>query len=198
MNTAEAFAKNILLEKKGVYILAWTEKQDLVRALLVIHAVLSEIQIKSMLLEVEATVHSQLRDLFQFTDKNNAALLDSEDSLFNREDMLLLYLQQASSTTIGPILNGWRSSIASSPGAILVVRSADLLSLERNAPDMASFVGPRISETTSFLSIWSKPTGQKLNNRLPKSTWHILGKLPGKLPQQEEINAWIAQHPPEE
>lgn len=193
MNTAELFAKSIIIEKKGVFLLEWSEKPDLIRALLVLISIIGEDLINPTLLESEITAKKYLKDLFQIRQVSNS-MFDDNYLVPPRKEILFLFLQQAASTTVGPILNGWRSALSSMPGSILFVRNPDVMSLQRSAPDLSSFIGPKMADATTFLSIWSQETQIKLNNKIPKNIWQILEKLPGVLPQDGELASWITDN----
>lgn len=194
MNTAELFAKNIILEKKGVFLLEWSEKPDLIRALLVLISIIGEDLINPTLLESEITTNNYLKDLFQIRQISDNILDDNYYFLPARKEILFLFLQQAASSTVGPILNGWRSALSSVPGSILFVRTPDVMSLQRSAPDLSSFIGPKIADATTFLSIWSQETQMKLNDKIPENILQILEKLPGVLPQNGELESWITDN----
>jgi hypothetical protein len=193
MNTAELYAKNIIIEHKGIYLLEWSEKPDLVRALIVLIPIIGEEIINPTLLDSGIAAKKYLKDLFQIKQGSDN-ILDDDALGPDRKEMLFLFLQQAASSTVGPILNGWRSALAGAPGTILFVRSPDVSALQRSAPDLSSFIGPKMADTSNFLSIWSHETQIKLSDKLPKSIWQILEKLPGSMPQNQELATWIAEN----
>lgn len=197
MSTAECFATSILIEKQGVHILTWDNKGDLIRALIVILAVTSEIPIESLLLSSAEDSTKGLGPFLEIQPISGTLSVDRELRLRPpREAILLLFLQQAASTTIGPFLNGWRSALVEPPGTVLVIRTADLIAFQRNAPDLASFIGPRMVEASTMLSIWSQKAVEKLRPSLPAAVSAIVQNLPGDQPTEKEIEDWIIQHPP--
>lgn len=195
MNTAESFAKNLLLEGKGISILKWSDKPDLIRALLVLMAVYkTKTKIIHMFLSSEEEAYNEFKNLFQLKPFPEDHAPDENFIEAKRDSLLIVFLQQAVSKTIGPILNGWRSALAAPPGTVIVVRSADMNDLQGAAPDMTSFVGPKMADTSSFLSVWTLETQNSITNRLPKEMYGSLRELPGIFPKYNEIETWIAQH----
>ena len=95
-------------------------------------------------------------------------------------------------------MNGWRSALAEPPGALLIIRSADFTDFQRNAPDLASFIGPKIFDTSTMLSIWNARIAEKIRSQIPPEIKKILQKLPGEDSSEEEIVEWIKSHPPVE
>ncbi len=190
MRTAEHLAKEILLEKKGVYSLVWDNKGELVRALLTVLAVFDSMPIKPMFLD---STDESIRLLKKSLDiQPNGDINESR----NREEIRLFFLQQATSGTTGPWLNGWRSYLAKAPGTLIVIRNADFTAFQRKAPDLASFVGPKIFETANMLSLWRSETYDKIEPVLPEHILEIINRFPGNCPSEKEIAEWIKQHPP--
>ena len=197
MITAEYLANSILLDQRGIHVVIWDDKGEIVRVLLILLSAIDKIQIKPILLSSVDKSEKQLRELFEIQpvkndtdDGNMEELLES-----SREELLLLFIQQATMSTIGPLLNGWRSSIAAPPGSLLVVRNADLMDFLRVAPDLSSFIGPKIIDSSTILSIWSNKIGRNINTKLPLSFVEILNELPGEQPTNEEIKDWMIEHP---
>ncbi|MDM8522859.1 hypothetical protein QUF80_05745 [Desulfococcaceae bacterium HSG8] len=188
MKTAEYLANAILSEKKGIFVILWEDKGELIRALLIILSVIRKKQIEPILLSSAESV-SILRKLFDvqpFHDEKRLA----------RDRILTLFLQQAASRTIGPWLNGWRSPLADEPGSLLVIRSSDFIDFQRNAPDLSGYIGPKIADTSKILSIWNNTTADNLKLFIPDDIRTIIDKLPGENPPEEEIQEWILQHSP--
>lgn len=199
MSTTEYFAESILIEGNGIHALTWQDKGDLVRALIVFLSVLGDLPLNSILLTSLDESERELKSLFDIRpieDAEYASVIDQP--LLKRETFLLLFLDQAVSTNIGPLLNGWRSALAEPPGTLLAIRSADFIDFQRNAPDLASFIGPRIFDTSTMLHVWSVKTAQKIKARIPAKISTILSILPGDDPSGEEIEMWISAHPPVE
>jgi hypothetical protein len=188
-------ADSIRIEGHGIFVLLWDAKEDLLRALLVLNATLHDVPKRSLLLTPgNGTVHA-LRELIEtrvIIRAQSTGDDDQSEQYPTASDLWLLYLQQASSATVGPWLNGWRGPLRQSPGAILVIRHADFEPFQRSAPDLASFVGPRIYNASTMLSVVSKPTFDRLDPSLPKADLDILSKLPGTAPEANELRRWIA------
>jgi hypothetical protein len=199
MPTAEYFFESILIEGKGVHVLTWEDKGDLVRTLIVLAALFNGKRTYSLLLTSAELAQRELGSLFsikpiaqnEYDDFNNQANLQ-------RDSFLLIFLDQAVGSSIGPLLNGWRSALADPPGTLLIIRSADFTDFQRNAPDLASFIGPKIFDTSTMLSIWSIKIADKIVSQIPPEIKKILQRLPGEDPSEEEIVEWIKSHPPVE
>ena len=197
MATAEQLAKSIQLDGQGVHVLLWDHQDDLVRALIVLFAALHDTPLQPLLLASAQASVSDLRKIFELRPQEKDSVTSEEDSLVpSRQSLLVLFLQQATSSSIGPWLNGWRSALAEKPGALLVVRHADFLDFQRNAPDLASFFASKAFDTSSMLSIWSASTAKRMKTLLPREVVGILGKLPGKMPSGKDIESWVREHPP--
>lgn len=197
MNTALQLAKSIQIDGKGIHVLLWDNQDDLARALLVLFAALHETSSYSLLLVSAQESAVELRSLFDLQPLDEESDLSDEDSLKTpRDSLLVLFLQQATSRTIGPWLNGWRSDLADSPGTLLIVRHADFPDFQRSAPDLASYFLSKISDSSSMLPIWDSQTAKKIKNRLPREIRDILKELPGERPSNKEIEIWKKQHPP--
>jgi hypothetical protein len=105
----------------------------------------------------------------------------------------LIFLQQASAGLVGPWLNGWRGPLSAPPGALLLIRHADYQAFQRAAPDLVSFVGPRVYEAEGMLSVASPDVVSRLDIALPINILDILGQLPGSLPPPGELDQWIGE-----
>src|SRR5260221_8707415 len=110
MATAEQMAESICIEKQGVFALLWDAKEDLVRALLILNAALSEVPKKALLLAPGSQSVVALRTLIEtrviisdICEETNAKATPIPAS-----ELWLLFLQQASYEAVGPLLNGWR------------------------------------------------------------------------------------------
>ncbi len=184
MATAEHLALSLQLETRGVHVLLWDDKDDLVRALLVLCAVLRETPLYPILVP---TTGAGLLAL--------GSTLGDDSSGAQR--LSVLFVPQAASSIVGPWLNGMRRPLADPPGTLLVVRSADFESLQRAAPDLASFVGPRIYDASILLSMVSTETYGHIHQQLPDEMSAVLAELPGLPPPQDEIDSWLASLPPD-
>ena len=193
MSTAERLAFSIDAERRALHVLLWDDQDDLVRALLGLFAALpDDLDCHSRLVSADEEDLLALRDLVE----SRIRVLDDasgpqQGSKPMREQFWLLFLQQASSFSVGPWLNGWRRPLSEPPGTMLVIRHADFASFQRIAPDIASFIGARIFDSSAMLSVFSKATWQRLKPRLPKDIETILARLPGRLPEEKLLAAWI-------
>jgi len=193
----EQLAQSIQIDGKGIHVLLWDDQDDLVRSLMVLLAVLNDWSIRFFLLSSAEQAAKDLRQLFDLQIPTEDGLLSEMDSLRPpRKNLLVLFLQQATSSTIGPYLNGWRSALAEAPGTLLVIRKADFIDFQRNAPDLTSFFGPKIYDSSLMLSIWNENTAKKISPILPDKVRGILKELPGHPPLQPEIEEWIKHHTP--
>lgn len=158
MATAEQLAFSISIERRSVHVLLWDDKNDLVRALLALFAGL-DIEVYSLIVSDRDEDLTALGRLVE-TRIPIAEYETDSTHVFNgvATRLWLLFLAQASSTIVGPWLNGWRRPISEPPGSILVIRRADFDSFQRNAPDIASFVGARIFDASTMLSVFSRTT----------------------------------------
>jgi hypothetical protein len=199
MSTAEQLAFSISTERRGIHVLLWDDQQDLVRALLALYAGLADLGTHALLVSDDKKDLVALRQLVE--TRVPIAQEQSElqrDSDSRRSQFWLLFLQQASTNTVGPWLNGWRRPISDPPGAMLVIRHADFDSFQRNAPDIASFVGTRIHDASTMLSVFSKVTHEGLKTRLPGEIQTVVSKLPGTSPSEQDIANWVKANAPNE
>jgi hypothetical protein len=199
MPTAEYFFESILIEGKGVYALTWEDKGDLVRTLIILAALFNGKPTYPLLLTSAELVERELGFLFSIKPlpQNQYDEFGNQTDL-QRDSFLLLFLDQASGRSIGPLLNGWRSALAQPPGTLLIIRSPDFIDFQRNAPDLASFIGPRIFDTATMLSMWGATTADKIRAQIPLEIKKILERLPGEDLSEREIAEWIKLHPPVE
>ena len=193
MSTAEKLAFSIDAERRAVHVLLWDDQDDLVRALVAFFAALpNDLDCHSLFVSAEEKDLLALRNLVE----SRIRVLDDASGIQQgfeplRERFWLLFLQQASSFSVGPWLNGWRRPLSEPPGAMLVIRHADFASFQRSAPDIASFIGARIFDSSAMLSVFSKATWQRLKPRLPTEVEAILARLPGCPPEENLLAAWI-------
>jgi hypothetical protein len=193
MVTAEGMVMSIRIEGQGIFVLLWDAKDDLVRALVVINAALNDVPMRSLILTPgEAALHA-LRSLIETRVVIGAS--EADDDRESREaarELWCLYLPQASSALVGPWLNGWRGPLRQAPGTILVIRHADFEPFQRHAPDLASFIGPRIYNASTMLSLASTRTLKLLVPHVADVETKILAELPGAMPKESELRKWIA------
>jgi len=192
MSTAERLAFSINEERRGIHVLLWDEQDDLVRALLILLAAMKNVVVHPLLVSPE---QERIQALKKVVDTRCLLAEEREtehaspDSLANR--FWILFVQQASSKTVGPWLNGWRRPLSEPPGTLLVIRHADFESFQRNAPDLTSYAGPRLHNASTMLSIVSKESSARLSANLPPDIERILRELPGTLPTRKETANWI-------
>jgi len=199
MSTAEQLAFSICTERRGIHVVLWDDQNDLVRALLALFAGLDDLRTSALLLSDQEKDLLALRELVEtrIEISEDASGLE-EDRRLRRDQLWILCLQQASSIAVGPWLNGWRRPISDPPGAMLVIRRADFGSFQRNAPDIASFIGPRIYDASTMLSVFSKTTHELLRTRLPDEIEAVLRRLPGTSPSEADVADWIKASAPDE
>ena len=194
MGTAEQLAFSITEEPRAVHVLLWDDQDDLVRALLVLCAALEDhVPIHALLASTEEKGLAALRKVVESrspVSEDPSANSASGDS--PAKHLWILFVPQATSKQVGPWLNGWRRPLSEPPGTLLVIRHADFEPFQRNAPDLASYAGPRIYDASTMLSVFSEETHRRIRPTLPSKVEHILKQLPGNLPPREEITQWIA------
>ncbi len=199
MSTAEQLAFSICTERRGIHVLLWDDQDDLVRALLALFAGLDDLQLHALLVSGDEKDLLALRELVETHMPITAEETKSErDPLSRQSQFWLLFLQQASSNAVGPWLNGWRRPLSDPAGSMLVIRHADFLSFQRDAPDVTSFIGARIYDASTMLSVFSETTYERLKTHLPDEIEAVLSRLPGTLPAEEDIADWIKANAPDE
>jgi hypothetical protein len=194
MALVEQLATSLREEGRGVHALLWDDMGDLVRVLLVTHAALGDIPIEPRLVSGETKRLEEIRELIQSRvaeQIQNERLEDmADDPDPPPHPLWILFLQQAASEQVGPRLNGWRRPLSESRGTLLVIRNADFIGFQRKAPDLASFIGPRIYDASQMLMICSGETLLGLKRTLPDLIEGILRQLPGTLPTAQELMDW--------
>ncbi|MCX7047265.1 MAG: hypothetical protein NTX50_17475 [Candidatus Sumerlaeota bacterium] len=197
MATAQQLAYSILLDNGGVHLLLWDDKDNLYRELIILLAALDSLSINPLLLSSGKQTAGLLREIFELKPPeegdsfNESTFLDS-----TRRDFLVLFIQQATSSDIGPWLNGWRNALAQKPGSLLIVRQPELRDFERNASDLLSYIGPKIYDCSSMLPLWNEETAMRIQAELSGKFQDILQKLPGSAPDLQEIKEWLQTHTP--
>jgi hypothetical protein len=196
MATAEQLAFSISTEGRGIHVLLWDDQADLARTLVALRAALPDLTMRAVLVSEE-----DLPTLRQLVESRTPLAADPSGAATSSDAIgsyfWILFLPQATAGAIGPWLNGWRRPISEAPGALLVMRHADYGAFQRAAPDIASFVGARICDASTTLSVFSPATFQRLEPRLPEHVLAILRRLPGVCPGESEIRDWIEAHAPE-
>lgn len=191
MSTAEILGKSLIIENRGVHVLTWDDKGELVRCLVILLSVLREKRIMPLIISSEKSE----KYLWEILTQKHHFESDDVSKTEDRDFLLFLFIQQAVNKTIGPILNGWRKELSEKPGTLLIIRDADFIGFQRNAPDLSSYIGPKIFDTSNMLSIWNNETNEQIDLNLPVNIEQIIKSLPGSLPKKEELEKWLAEHP---
>jgi hypothetical protein len=194
MALVEQFAFSLREERRGVHALLWDDKGDLARVLLITRAALSDIPIETRLISGETI---RLEEFGELIRSRVAEQIQHEEPASGTGDpdlpphpLWILFFQQAASQQAGPRLNGWRRPLAEPMGTLLVIRNADFRDFQRAAPDLASFIGPRIYDASRLMMVCSRETLSKLSRVLPEPFETILRQLPGTVPPAEELADW--------
>lgn len=198
MATAEQLGLSIRTEGRGVHVLVWDDQEDLIHALLVLEAVLDDLARRAFFVSANEEELAGLRKLMETrrtSDDSDAEGAPCKDEL--DRSLWILFIQQAASKQVAPSLNGARRPMADPPGTLLVVRNADFEVLQRHAPDLASFVGPRIYDASTSLSIWSAKTHKRLRSTLSPEIAAIIQNLPGTAPSKQSLAVWKASNAPQ-
>jgi hypothetical protein len=192
MSTAEALTFSMREEPHGIHILLWGSKDDLVRSLLIILATELNRPLYPLLVSSQQEHLDTLKRLVSTRYRLEEELSLDQDSLKQLPSQIwVLFIAQASTKTVGPWLNGWRKALSESPGTLLIVRHRDFIGLQRNAPDLISYAGPRIYDASTMLSICSAEVSQTVKTSLPPFFNTILQELPGEPPHQDELHRWV-------
>ena len=193
MSTAEALAFSIREELRGIHVLLWGDQDDLVRALLILLTAAPNRPVHPLLVSSKPACLDGLKRLisarWQLEEERPQEKV-REGDLADR--IWFLFLAQASARSMGPWLNGWRQPLSESPGSLLIVRHADFMDLQRYAPDLLSYAGPRIYDSSTMLSICSETVRQGVRPSLPRDFEMILRELPGEPPDLRELVRWIS------
>ena len=201
MASPERLIFSICEEPRSVHVLTWDDKDDLVRALLILVAALADrgiIAVKASastedLGAMRKLIHS--RTASSATDEDAVADPVMEDAA--RADKLwMLFVQHGTAPEVGAWLNGYRIPLTRGGGTLLVVREAELLRLERGAPDLASFVGPRIYSASSMLFSVGPRLHSQLSPTLPDEILRVLQELPGPMPDPASLKEWVGSISP--
>jgi len=190
-------ADSIRLEGQGIFTLLWDAKEDLTRALLILFAALDDVPMETLLLAPTPDSLLALRKMIDSRVTIAAGDTESQAAVPAPGALWLLFLEQAASEIVGPRLNGWRTPLSQPPGTVLVIRHADFERFQRCAPDLASFIGPRIYNSSNMVSLVSAKTYQELRPTLPETSARIVAALPGKAPTEQELRGWIAACSPD-
>ena len=194
MALVEQLAFSLREEGHGVHALLWDDMGDLYRVLLITIAALGDMRTQPLLISNEVRRIKELDDMIQgrldVQVEQEGVLDQTDDSPPPPHLLWILFLQQAVSKQVGPRLNGWRRPLSEPRGTLMVVRNADFMDFQRNAPDLASFIGPRIYDASRMMMVCSGETLGKLQKVLPEPFESILRQLPGRVPTTEELADW--------
>jgi len=168
-------------EPYGIRLLIWEDKDELARCLVVVRALLQGQSFEDILLSTDTPTIERVRLIVE-----TRRLFDDQPNSF-----LSLFIQQATTATVGPFLNGSRRPLAESPGTLLVVRSADFPALLRAAPDMTSFVVHRMFDAAELLAPFDSALASLFSADLPPTLVDILNLLPGDPVAMDRLNAWV-------
>jgi hypothetical protein len=180
MESAEHLALTLGVQTRGIQILLWEHKTELVRALIVLKAGLQDFPEAPILLPTEQ------KDLLRFS----IGLFENSEEPPLRERRIIL-VPQASTGTVGSWLNGWRRQLANPPGTLFVIRRADFLALYRRAPDLMSFAQSEIHETTDMMPLIDQDILIRISGKLPDAWNEPLNALPGVMPSEQAILNWV-------
>jgi hypothetical protein len=194
MALVEQLARSLREEGRGVHALLWDDKGDLYRVLLITHAALGGMPIQPLLIANEVKRIKELNDMIQgrLSDQIEHGMQQdqTDDAPSSPHHLWVFFLQQAVSKQVGPRLNGWRRPLSEPRGTLMVVRNADFRDFQRSAPDLASFIGPRIYDASRLMMVCSRDTFGNLKKVLPDPFESILRQLPGTMPTSEELAEW--------
>jgi hypothetical protein len=194
MALVEQLAFSLREEGRGVHVLLWDDMGDLVRVLLITQAALGDISIDLRLISGETARLEEFGNLLQARAvdqiQHEGPVNGADDRDLPCHPLWMLFFQQAASQQAGPRLNGWRHPLSEPMGTLLVIRNADFRNFQRAAPDLASFIGPRIYDASRLMMVCSRETLGKLRRVLPEPIETILHQLPGTVPPTEELADW--------
>ena len=164
-------------QRSGINVIVWDDKQELVRCLIVVRALVSDHSITNVLVSTSDASIQKARELIEPRRST-----ESGDETF-----LTLFVQQASSSVVGPFLNGSRKPLADPPGSLIVVRAADLHDFIKAAPDLSSFVVFKIFNASEMLSSFDVQLVKRFSAELPDDLTLALIELPGEMPTAKEV-----------
>lgn len=190
MFASEKFFFSVMADRAGIHAILWDDKTELVRALLVLRAVMQAVEFEFLAVSGGQNDLDQLIGIID-ARRPNPVQSDADNLAVRENTFVILLLQQASSQTVGPWLNGWRTPLSEPPGSILVIRAADFGQFQRNAPDLSSFIGPKVLDSSSMISHFSTKVVSSLSATLPPAAIDALARLPGEMPTRNQLNDWI-------
>ena len=180
MASAEHLACVLGMQTRGIQVLLWEHKVDLIRALLVLRATMPDFP------DAPVVIPTEQSDLQRFSIH-----LFEESERRPTGPRRILLVPQGSTGAIGSWLNGWRRRLAAPPGVLLVVRHAEFVALYQRAPDLMSFAQSEVHEATGLLPLVEPATSAKISERLPDAWYEPLDALPGRMPSNDAIGGWI-------
>jgi hypothetical protein len=180
MESAGHLAQSLRFQPRGIHVLLWEDKADLVRALIIVKAVLPEVKTPIVLSPV--SINLQKFSIRLFESEQESILLDAPR---------IIIIPQASTEVVGAWLNGWRRRLAEAPGTLIVIRRADFTSLCLRAPDLMSFAQSDVHEATGLLPLIESEILENIPNQIPDDWKTALNALPGEIPSDDDIVRWI-------
>jgi hypothetical protein len=179
MTSAEHLARELGIQSRGIHVLTWDNKADLVNALLIVKSAMSGFPHSPTLVPIN---QEQLQ-------RFGLHLFEGQQPT----TMRVFLIPQAATESIGTWLNGWRRKLADPPGTLIVVRHSDLMGLYRRAPDLMSFAQSEVYEATGLLPLVSNHTLEHLGDSLPDGWREPLTSLPGRMPSKTELSKWVTK-----
>jgi hypothetical protein len=156
MASAEHLAYALSMQTRGIQVLLWEHKVDLIRALLVVRAAMPDFPDAPVVIPTEQSDLQRFSiDLFEESDQPRTG------------SRRILLIPQGSTGVIGTWLNGWRRRLADPPGTLLVVRRAEFVALYQRAPDLMSFAQSEVHAATGLLPLVEPGTLARISGRLP-------------------------------
>lgn len=193
MATALEFAMGLATRGRGISLLLWEDKDDLIRALLVLQAALTPPGLEPKVCRTETETTQALFQLFERQRVEPGEAL--HDTAPSAHSIPILFVAFASGMIVGPVLNGWRRQLADPPGSIIVLRCAESRGFARCAPDLASFVQTK-GKAEEFLPIWPRELHDAIRPRLNEGMMEAICSLPGEAPSESELAHWKELHTP--
>jgi hypothetical protein len=180
MSSAEYLAQDLRMQSRGIHVICWDDKADLVHALLVLQSAFTRFP------ETPTLLPTQQSDLQRF----GLGLFENADKPTD-SSMRILLIPQASTEATGAWLNGWRRRLSDPPGTLIVIRHTDLMALYRRAPDLMSFAQSEIHEASSLLPLVTRETLDRMREVFPDGWNEPLNSLPGSMPPKADILKWM-------
>ena len=177
-------------EPATIHALLWDDQDDLVRAIVVLSAALEDRGTEPLIVSAAVEELENLRALVSTRPAADAVVQDFRDTL-ERSRLWLVFLRHGAAEAASPWLNGYRRPLAQDGGSLLIIRISDFGTLQRCAPDLTSFVGPRIYNASSMLFEVSREVYAKLTLKMSSKLSSILKELPGEMPSEQSLQDWM-------